>query len=160
VCAVVSLVSSALPTSGYIKRLILALHTVSYWMGPRMYIRSMKTERLQRVLFLLRSDNCSRGHHMYLMSLWITVTWSIDTEPSLWGRVLILTPHYEVKHWYRPLTMRCSIDTEPSLWGRVLILSPHYEVEHWYWPLTMRWSIDTEPSLWGVALIPTPHYEV
>ena len=72
----------------------------------------------------------------------------------------ILTPHYEVEHWYWPLTMRCRIDADPSLWGKALILTPHYEVEHWYWPLTMRWSIDADPSLWGGALMLTPHYEV
>jgi len=77
----------------------------------------------------------------------LTVRWSIDTDPSLWGGVLILTPHCEVDYWYWPLTVKLSIDTDPSLWGGVLILTPHYEVDYWYWPLTMRWTIDTDP-LW------------
>jgi len=86
--------------------------------------------------------------------------WSVDTDPSLWGGALVLIPHYEVEHWYWPLTMSWSIDTDPLLWVGALILTPHCEVEHWYWPLTMRWSIDTDPSLWGGALTLTPYYEV
>ena len=73
-----------------------------------------------------------------------------DRPRPLWGGALILTPHYEVEHWYGPLTMRWSTDTDPSLWGGALILTPHYEVEHWYWPLTMRWSIDIRCS-WSWA---------
>ena len=47
-------------------------------------------------------------------------------------------PHYEVEHWYCPLTMRWSIDTDP------------FKVLH---PKSWRWT--TKPSLWGGALILT-----
>ena len=79
--------------------------------------------------------------------------WSIDTNPSPWGRAWVLTPHFDVKHWYWPLTMRWSIGTNPSPWGRALVLTPHYGVERWYWPLTMRWSIDTDPLMMPRAMV-------
>jgi len=103
---------------------------------------------------LSSSHRKTRSHYEVEHWCWpLTMRWSTDTGPSLWGGALIPTPHYEVEHWCWPLTMRWSIDTDPSLWGGALILAPHYAVEHWHWPLTMRWSIDTDPSLWGGALV-------
>ena len=80
----------------------------------------------------------------------LTMRWSANTDPSLWGGVLILT--HTVSLWGRVviltpngLTMRRSGDTHPKRF--------HYEVERWYWPKRSHYEVFSTATTWFETLI-------